>query len=70
VMWGSGYKVLWGRPLDIATGHEASLVVKEQRFVELLAKGESQRSWWPFVHEYDLRPSQAMEDRLVLWDKP
>jgi hypothetical protein len=70
VIWGSGYKMLWGRPPEQAKGEEASLVVKEQRFLELMAKRDSVGSWWPFVHEYDLRPRKAMTDRLVMWDRP
>jgi hypothetical protein len=70
VMWGSEYKVLWGCTPERAKGEEASVVVKEHRFVELLAKRDSRGSWWPFVHEYDLRPREAMADRLVVWDRP
>jgi hypothetical protein len=70
VMWGSECKILWGQQPERTKGEEASLVVKEQRFIELLAKRDSLGSWWPFVHEYDLRPRETMTDRLVLWDRP
>jgi len=70
ILWGAGFKVLWGRPPELAKGEEAATVVKEQRLMALLAKLKPLGSRWPWMHEYDVRPREAMTDRLVLWERP
>jgi hypothetical protein len=67
-LWGPGYRVLWGR-LEPSKSAEAASAVKEQRLAEVLAKGEPW-TWWPWMHEYDLRPREATVERLVAWEKP
>jgi hypothetical protein len=70
VMWGSSFKLVWGQPQATAPRDEASFVTKEQRLRELMPRLNSTGSWWPFAHEYDLRPREALAERLVMWDRP
>jgi len=65
VLWREDAKAIWGRPADVGKGDEATLVMKEERLKEAFGTIQPVPWWSNAIHEFDLRPRDAMSHKLM-----